>query len=217
VSNNLVEAGGNGKNLFVSTTTCVGASIGIRREVCFIPCENFDPLDTSRTHEASVARDQDLRKHSSNAKSSTDLALIIALRSHVLKALLFGINAVSTQKKGKPWNAREWGAALCFSIMRRERRVRDMSNLPGEGCPEKTWPENNLETTWQPAGGPGGVAQSHVARAWHGGKTGNKRRPHGYRATRGLTTARQQRWLGQFAALAGVTVPLPLRCCCCCN
>lgn len=31
------------------------------------------------------------------------------------------------------WNVHEWGGALYFSIMRWEGRVRDMSNLLGEG------------------------------------------------------------------------------------
>lgn len=67
-----------------------------KKRSCFILCENSDPLDTSRTHEASVARDQ-------------DSGIIVAMRRELtrLYSLLFGQHVL---KHGTFWHRRRLDA-----------------------------------------------------------------------------------------------------------
>jgi len=143
------EAGGSVKKPTVSTTRCVGCLDRDKKRSCFIPSEIFDPLDTSRTHEASVARD-----HYSG--------IIAAMRRALtrLYSIAFGYtfpnsnianfwhNAVSYAEKGMPRNAN--GARCCFldyalgtTCPRYEQSTRSRPR-PGK----KIW-----KTIWQLAGG----------------------------------------------------------------
>ena len=84
-----------------------------KKRSCSIPCEMFDPLDTPRTHEASVAQDQDsgisfIHCSSVNTFSNTPV-------KHRRRRRLDACE----KKKGMPRNA-NGVCALRFSIMRWE-------------------------------------------------------------------------------------------------